>query len=169
MSEPAEPQAPAVRSATLKTGVARITIHGVPNEPGVAARIFGEIGGRQINVDDIIHSTSDSGRNVIVSFTVDGRQADAARAAAEGIATAFGPATTVEMARDLARLRVVGMGMRAQSGVAARIFQALAAEGINIENISTSEIAISLLVALRDGERALQAVQRAFGLEQEQE
>jgi aspartate kinase len=168
MSEPHGKQPSAVRSATLKTGVARVTIRHLPDETGVAARLFGEIGQRGINVEDIILAGGEATRNVVVSFTVDGRQADAAKAAAESIVRRF-ENTTVEIARELARLRIVGMGMRAHSGVAAKVFAALSDEDINIENISTSEVAISLLVSLRDGERALQAVQKAFDLEQDEE
>ena len=166
MSDPPEQENVAVRSATLKTGVSRVTMYGVPHAPGVAAKIFTEIGSRNINVDDIIETTSDGGRNVIVSFTVDALQADMARTVAEVIAQRYGEAT-VEITEKIARLRIVGMGMRAHSGVAARLFEAIAAEGINIENISTSEIAISVLVPEKDGQRALEAVYKAFGLGQE--
>lgn len=166
MSDPPEMENPAVRTATLKTGVSRVTIYEIPNQVGVAATIFSEIGSRSINIDDIIETTSDAGRNVIVSFTVDALQADMARTVAESIARRFGGAK-VEVTDNIARLRIVGMGMRAHSGVAAKLFKAIATEGINIENISTSEIAISILVPEKDGERALRAVHKAFGLEQE--
>lgn len=166
MSDPPEMENVAVHSATLKTDVARVTIHGVPHAPGVAAKIFSEIGSRKINVDDIIQSVSDRGRNVTVSFTVDELQLDMAQAVAELIAQRFGDAA-VEVTEKLARLRIVGMGMRSHSGVAAKLFEAIAAEGINIENISTSEIVVSLLVAEKDGEPALQAVRKTFGLQQE--
>ena len=164
MSDPPEMESPAVRSATLKTHVRRVTLHGVPHTPGVAARIFKQIGSRNINVEDIIATTSEGGRDVIVSFTVDELQSEMAREVAEQIAQRFGD-TTVECSEKLARLRMVGMGMRAQSGVAARVFDALAAEGINIENISTSEIVISCIVDEKDGERALQALHAAFDLD----
>jgi aspartate kinase len=167
MSDPPEKESPAVRSATLKKGVARVVIHGLPDAPGIAAKLFGDIGGRNINIEDIIHTASDSGRNVIVSFTVDGRRADEAQKVAEECARQFG-AVTVEVARGLARLRVVGMGMRAHSGVAAKLFEAIAHEKVNIESISTSEIVISVLIPEAESERALRAVHDAFELEQEE-
>jgi aspartate kinase len=164
MNDSPAPESSAVRSATLKTGVARVTIHGVPHEAGVAARIFSEISRQKINIDDIIENASNGGRNVIVAFILDAKQLDAAKAVAESIAADYTGAK-VEVTRNLARLRVVGMGMRSHSGVAAKLFEAIATEGINIENISTSEIVISLLVAEKDGKPAQQAVQKAFDLE----
>ncbi|MFQ5806061.1 MAG: ACT domain-containing protein [Phycisphaerae bacterium] len=166
MSDPPDMENGAVRSATLKRDVRRVTVRRVPHEPGVAAKIFSEIGRRNINVDDIIQGVSDSGRTVTISFMVDAKQADAARAVAERTAQRFA-AAEVEVSEELARLRVVGIGMRAHSGVAARLFEALAAENINIENISTSEVVISILVPEQDGERALQAAHRTFQLEQD--
>ena len=165
MSDPPEMENVAVRSATLKRGVSRITLHGVPHAAGVAARIFGEIANQNINVDDIIHTVSNSGRNVIVSFTVETKNVDTAKAVAELVAQRF-ENVDVEISETLARLRVVGIGMRAHSGVAAKLFDAIAAENINIENISTSEIVISILVPEADGERALQAAHKAFELEE---
>ena len=156
----------AVRTATLKTGVSRITLHGIPHQAGIAARFFKEIGNQNINVDDIIQSVSSCGKNVTMSFIVAAEQLDQARAVSETIAQSLGGAE-IEITEKLARLRVVGMGMRSHSGVAAKLFEAVAAAGINIENISTSEIVISVLVSEKDGQRALAAVQDAFGLEQE--
>jgi aspartate kinase len=164
MNDSSEMGSAAIRSATLKTDVRRVTLHGVPHTPGVAARIFQQISSRNINVEDIIATTSEAGRDVIVSFTVDELQSEAAREIAEQVAQRFGD-TSVEFSSKLARLRMVGMGMRAQSGVAAKVFDALAAEGINIEDVSTSEIVISVLVPEPDGERALEAIFKAFNLE----
>ncbi len=165
MSDPPEENA-AVRSATLKRGVRRVTLHGMPHQAGIAAEIFGEIGRRDISVDDIIQGVSESGRAKAVSFMVDAKHLGAAKAAAEQIAQRYSGAQ-VDVSGELARLRVVGIGMRAHSGVAAKLFEALAAEKINIENISTSEIVISVLVPVGDGERALQAVRKVFELEEE--
>jgi len=134
----------------------------------VAAEIFGEIGSRDIVVDDIIAGVSNQGRDVMVVFTVENKNLEPARAVAELIAQRY-PGARVEVTEQLARLRVVGIGMRAHSGVAARLFKAIAAENINIENISTSEIVISLLVPETDGDRALQAVHSAFALDREPE
>jgi aspartate kinase len=166
MSKERDTEDPAVRSATLKTGVSRVTLFGLPHVAGIAAEIFREVGGRSINIDDIISTTAKAGGNVVVSFTVDTLQADMALEVAEAIAERYSQ-TTVEVTRNLSRLRIVGMGMRSQSGVAARVFGVIAAEGVNVENISTSEIVISILTPEDEGPRALQAVHKAFDLEHE--
>lgn len=161
-----------VRGATLKSEVSRVTLHGLPNQPGIAAAVFHELGARRILIDDIIQNVSDrgrapdaagAGRTVTLSFTIEGPEVGEAQAVAELIAQRYG-VSGVEIDTDLARVSVVGVGMRSQSGVAATMFQALAGAGINIENISTSEIVISVLVRRAEGERALQAVHRAFRL-----
>ena len=167
MSEPSESGTAAVRSATLRPQISRITLHGIPHQAGIAARFFKAIGESRINVDDIIQSVSSGGSNVTMSFTVAASQTDEARARSEEIARDFG-ADEVEVTENLARLRIVGMGMRSQSGVAAKLFEAIAAEKVNIENISTAEIVISILVPADHGQRALRAVNEAFGLEAEQ-
>lgn len=152
-----------VRGATLKGQVSRVTLYGLPNQPGIAAAIFNELGARRILIDDIIQSVTDRGRAVALSFTIEGSEISEAQAVAELIAQRFG-VSGVEIDTELARVSVVGVGMRSQSGVAATMFNALAEAGINVENISTSEIVISVLVARAEGERALQVVHRAFRL-----
>ncbi len=168
MSDNASPEEVAVRSTALKTGVSRITLRGVPHQAGIAARFFREIGDQQINVSDIIQSVSNGGSNVTMSFTVSSEQTARARAASEDFVRQY-EGSRIEVTENLARLRVVGMGMRTHSGVAAKLFEAVAAEGINIENISTSEIVISVLVPAEQGPRALAAVRKAFGLLDEAE
>ena len=154
----------AVSGATLKPDVGRITFIGLPNRPGIAAEIFGQIAGRRVMVDDIIQNVTHQGQMVSVSFTVDGKDVGAAQAVAESLAQRF-TNVAVEFDFQLSRLSIVGLGMRAHSGVAARMFKALADQNINIENVSTSEIAISVLVRRDDGERALNAIHQAFGLD----
>lgn len=163
-----EPQPDAVRTATIKHGVTRITIYGVPHETGLASRFFQEIARRQINVDDIIQTVNNVGKNVMMSFIVSAEQTTKARDVASEFAGQY-PDTQVDVTEKLARLRVVGIGMRTHSGVAARLFTAVADEGINIENISTGEVVISILVPSAEGERALAAVRRAFNLSEELE
>ena len=154
----------AVSGATLKPDVGRITFIGLPNRPGIAAEIFGQIAGRRVMVDDIIQNVTHQGQTVSVSFTVDGKDVGAAQVVAESLAQRF-TNVAVEFDFQLSRLSIVGLGMRAHSGVAARMFKALADQNINIENVSTSEIAISVLVRRDDGERALNAIHQAFGLD----
>jgi len=163
-----DPQANAIRTATLKSGITRITLHGVPHEFGLAAKFFKELGGENINVDDIIQSVSSAGKNVTMSFVVSAEQTEHARTATRAIIEKLGGAE-IEITENLARLRVVGMGMRSHSGVAGKLFETVANEGINIENISTGEIVISILIAQADGERALRVVREAFGLTHELE
>ncbi|HUU94856.1 MAG TPA: aspartate kinase [Phycisphaerae bacterium] len=154
----------AVSGATLKPDVGRITFIGLPNRPGIAAEIFGQIADRRVMVDDIIQNVTHQGQMVSVSFTVDGKDVGAAQAVAESLAQHF-TNVAVEFDFQLSRLSIVGLGMRAHSGVAAKMFKALADQNINIENVSTSEIAISVLVRRDDGERALNAVHQAFELD----
>jgi aspartate kinase len=165
MSQPPGMEDVVVRAATLKPEVARVTFVGLPRADGLTAGVFNLIAGHNIIVDDIIQETYDQRRKVNISFTVDAAQVAAARAAADSAAERYG-AAEVTVADDLARVSVVGVGMRSHSGVAARFFDALARENISIENVSTSEIVISVLVRRPDAERALQAVHRAFELDQ---
>ncbi|MCH8806645.1 MAG: aspartate kinase [Planctomycetes bacterium] len=155
-----------VRGATLKRDMGRITFVGLPNQPGVAAAIFDEIASREIVVDDIVQTVSEQGRSVNIACSIESRDLNEARAVGELIAQRF-DSRAFEVQDDLARLSVVGIGMRSHSGVAAKMFRVLAAEKINIENISTSEIVISALVRQTDAERALQALHKAFELERE--
>jgi aspartate kinase len=153
-----------VRGCTLKPDIGRVTLVGLPNEPGIENTLFEPLARRHIIIDDIIQLIAPRGQTVSLSFTVASPDLGEAQAMAE---TAAGRYSGVQFAieRDLAKLSAVGAGMRSHSGVAATMFAALAAEHINIENISTSEIVISVLVRSADADRALLAVHRAFGLE----
>ena len=164
MSNPPGMEDIAVRGASRKRDVARITFVGLANQPGLAATIFDEIARRGISVDDIIQTITDAGKQVHVAFTVEGKDTGEARAVAEIIAHRF-QLQAMEIQEALSKVSIVGVGMRSHYGVAATMFKALADESINIENISTSEIVVSVLVRREDGERALQAVHRAFELE----
>jgi aspartate kinase len=155
-----------VTGATLKPAIGRVTFHGLPNQPGVVAAIFAELGARRIMVDDIIQNVSSEGGRATLSFTIEGKELGEAQAVAELVGQKFG-AAGVELNDQLARVSVVGLGMRSQSGVAATMFNALAGANVNVENIATSEIVISVLVRRADGERALQAVHDAFQLDRQ--
>ncbi len=154
----------AVRGVTLKRDVVAVTLAGLPNEAGVTAAVFNEVAGRGIAVDDIVQTVEAAGRPVTLTFTVEGRDPGELRTLAELLAQRFS-ATSSHVADGLVRVSAIGVGMRSHSGVAARMFAALAAEKIPIESISTSEIVISVLVKAAEGERALQVVHAAFGLE----
>jgi len=151
-----------VRAAALDTDEAKITIRHVPDQPGVAATIFSEIAAARINVDMIVQNVSEQ-RQADVSFTV--MQADLPEAVkvARRLADQLG-APHVDVDEQIAKVSIVGTGMRSHAGVAERMFRALADEKINILMISTSEIKVSCVVEAPAGERALRAVHRAFGL-----
>lgn len=154
-----------VRGAALKKSLARVEFAGVPNRPGIASLIFTRVADRGVIVDDIIQVIHEGGVSADISFTIEGADIEAARAAAQEI-TAELPAVTVRLRTGRAKVSVVGVGMRSHTGVASRMFEALHQAGINIENISTSEIVVSCVIKEEDGERALQAVHAAMALDQ---
>ncbi len=154
-----------VRGVTLKRDVGRVTFIGLENRPGLAAELFNEIAQRGIIVDDIIQTVQEGGAKVNMGITVDGKDLAEAGAVAEALA-ANHPLLELEVQDHLSKLSIVGIGMRSHHGVAARIFAALAHEAINIENIATSEIVVSVLVDRKEGERGLQALHKAFELDQ---
>ncbi|MFP4028854.1 MAG: aspartate kinase [Candidatus Brocadiia bacterium] len=151
-----------VRGAALETGEAKITIRDVPDEPGVAAMIFGAISGENVNVDMIVQNVSAAGTTDL-SYTVLSSDLSAARKISMQLAQELG-AGEVEVDENVAKVSIVGMGMRSHSGVAEKMFESLARHKINIQMISTSEIKISVVISFEDGERALQAVHQAFKL-----
>jgi aspartate kinase len=142
---------------------AKISIRGVPDKPGVAAKIFGALDEKAIVVDLIVQNPSQKGKTD-VSFTV-GR-ADLTRAAdvVKKVARSI-KAGTVEVDDTYAKVSIVGVGMRNHSGVAAKMFKILAAEGVNIDLISTSEIRVSCLIPEKYTELAVRSLHSAFGLD----
>ena len=149
-----------VSGAALKDKLARVTLKNVKDEPGVAARLFATIAGNDIVVDDIIQTVQDG--KATISFTVDlGELADA-RAVIDGLCNKMGCDAIYE--DHLAKVSAVGVGMRVHTGVAEKMFAALGAAGINIENITTSEIKISCLINRDQGKQALKLVHDAFEL-----
>ena len=141
---------------------AKITVAGVPDRPGVAARLFRALADRAVNVDDIVQNASVRGTTDI-SFTVPRTQV---AAAVEGVSEHIGElgGTGVTSDEGIAKLSVIGAGMKSHPGVTATMFETLAAEGINIDLISTSTIRISCIVREEDVERAARALHRAFEL-----
>jgi aspartate kinase len=152
-----------VRGATLNTDEAKVTLHQVPDRPGVAADICDCLDRLGINIDMIIQNTGADGLTDF-SFTVTKSELDEALAAVEDAARQVA-AERVSFDPKIAKVSVVGVGMRMHSGVAARMFRALSAANVNIQMISTSEIKISCVVDVTDGELALKAVHQAFGLD----
>ena len=155
-----------VRGAALVRDEARITVEGIPDRPAVVYELFAQIAEQNIVTDMIVQNVSPSGVNQ-VSFTVSRTDLKPALALLREIARHVG-ATDVHFEDDVAKVSIVGAGMRTHSGVAERMFSALAAEGINIKMITTSEIKISVLIDRDRGVEALRAVHRAFDLAADQ-
>ncbi|MCU0566789.1 MAG: aspartate kinase [Oculatellaceae cyanobacterium Prado106] len=163
----AEQTAPPVRGAALDLKQARLAIRSVPDRPGMAARIFNLLSDRSISVDMIIQSQRCRLVNGIatrdIAFTVALMDADDAQAMLQAAAKEWGMGE-VAVDKAVAKVSVVGTGMVNCPGVAARMFDALAQQHINIQMIATSEIKISCVVPEAEGVQALQAVHAAFGL-----
>ncbi|MBN1341871.1 MAG: aspartate kinase [Phycisphaerae bacterium] len=153
-----------VRGAALKRDLASVVLVGVPNEPGMAARIFARIAQHNIVVDDIIQNIYEDRQQANIGFTVAETDLDEARVVADQLVKELG-LRGVETDDRVVKVSVVGIGMRTHTGVASRVFGSLAEAGVNIHNISTSEIMVSCVVSESDGERALQAVHAAFELD----
>ena len=141
---------------------AKITVTGVPDKPGVAARLFRTLADRSVNVDDIVQNASVRGTTDI-SFTVPRIDVNAAVEGVSGHLAALG-AEGVTSDEGIAKVSVIGAGMKSHPGVTATMFETLAEEGINIDLISTSTIRISCIVREQDVERAVRALHRAFEL-----
>ena len=151
-----------VSGVTYDKKQAKITITGVPDQPGIAAKLFGAIGEASILVDMIIQNVSREGLTDI-SFTVPKSDAKKAVEIARKIAGEI-RAAGVQLTENIANVSVVGVGMRSHSGVAAKMFAALADEGINIMMISTSEIKISCVIDAKYTELAVRTLHDCFDL-----
>jgi aspartate kinase len=149
-----------IRGVAHDASETKVTVHGVPDKPGVAAALFEPLAGAGVNVDTIVQNVSSEGVTDI-SFTVPGTAAAAAVEIAGGVAVDLG-AAGVDVDDDIAKITVVGAGMKPESGVAARMFRILSDHGINIEMISTSPIRISCVVRGGDYEAALVALHDGF-------
>jgi len=151
-----------VSGVTLQRDEAKVTIRDVPDRPGMAAEIFKELAAKDVNVDMIIQNVSREG-STDVSFTVLKSELPATLRVTRSVSHRIG-AGEVTTDEGVAKLSIVGIGMRSHSGIAAKMFEAMARERINIEMISTSEIKISCIIRRAHAERAMRAIHRAFGL-----
>ena len=151
-----------VRGVTANKDEAKITVYDVPDKPGEASRLFQKLADSDINVDVIIQNVSRTG-STDISFTVGRKDLARTEGIVKGIARSIG-AKGVKVTKDIAKLSVVGIGMRSHSGVAAKMFKALASQKINIDMISTSEIKISCVISEKFADKAVRAVHKAFGL-----
>src|SRR5258708_22605914 len=152
-----------IRGGSLDKNQAKITLAAVPDQPGVAARIFKALGDANINIDMIVQTASHGAGTPAtdISFTMDKADLLKARKLLKDIQSGIGYREVIAD-ENIGKLSIVGVGMRSHSGVAARMFEALANTGINIDMISTSEIKISVVIDLAEGEQAMKAVHAAF-------
>ena len=151
----------AVVGAALKEKLGRVTLAGTPNKPGVVAKIFQVVADHNIIVDDIVQTTVDA-KTATVSFTIDLTDLPDTRKVLDDLSKKLKCKAVYE--DHLAKVSIVGGGMRTHAGVASKMFSALGKAKINIENITTSEIKISCLIDGREGKKALRIVHDAFEL-----
>ncbi|CCG40824.1 aspartate kinase [Magnetospirillum molischianum] len=142
----------------------KVTLTRVPDRPGVAASIFGPLADASVNVDMIVQNVSEDGRFTDLTFTVSHTDLERAREVLNGAQSTLGFERLTDDP-DVVKVSVIGVGMRSHAGIAQKMFQTLALEGINIQVISTSEIKISVLIAEKYTELALRALHTAYGLD----
>jgi aspartate kinase len=152
-----------VRGVSLDKNQAKVTLVNVPDRPGMAARIFKALGDASISVDMIVQNVSHGGGTPTtdVSFTVDKPELLKAKKVIDGLKGELG-IREVLANEAIGKLSIVGVGMKSHTGVAGKMFDVLAKEGVNIDMISTSEIKVSVVIDLAKGEQAMRAVHGAF-------
>ncbi len=155
---------PVVSGIAFNRDEAKLTVAGIPDTPGVAYRILGPISDANIEVDVIVQNVGEDG-STSLTFTVHRNELAKARQILDGVAKELG-AKSVSTDDRIAKLAIVGVGMRSHAGVAARMFEALAKENINIQMISTSEIKITVVVDEKYLELAVRALHSAFEMDQ---
>jgi aspartate kinase len=164
VAEPERPDLP-VSGAAITKDEALISVLGVADKPGTSLEIFSRIAAKNISVDMIVQNVGESGK-ADISFTVPRNELDAALEAVREAVALVG-ADGVQSDDSVAKVSVVGLGMAKQTGVAQKMFRALAEAGINIQMITTSEIKISVLVSRDQSQQALRIVHAAFNLEKQ--
>lgn len=152
-----------IRGVSLERAQAKVTISAVSDTPGTASMIFGAVSDANVIVDMIVQNVSKTGITDI-SFTVNEADVGKAEEALKPVLAQLGEEATIEAQDGIAKLSVVGIGMRSHSGVAAEMFKALAEGGVNIEMISTSEIKVTVTVSEDQIDKAAQVMHDAFGL-----
>jgi aspartate kinase len=153
----------AVRGVTSNKNEAKITICAVPDQPGISATIFSAIARAGVNVDVIVQNVSHT-KKTDISFTVPKAELAKALKAADDVAKKIN-ASEVLHDKNIARVSIVGSGMRSHQGIAAKMFDALARAGINIGMITTSEISISCIISLDKVDLAVKTLHKAFALD----
>jgi len=163
-AQESEMDQPIITGVAHDRSEATITVSGIPDKVGVAAKIFRVVAGTGINIDMIVQSTSRSTGQADISFTLPRQDGQAAMAALRAVQDEVGFDSLVFDDR-IGKVSLIGAGMRSHPGVSADFFGALADSGVNIRMISTSEIRISAVVDAADLDTAVTATHRAFGLE----
>jgi len=154
---------PVISGIAFTRDEAKLTVLGVPDKPGIAYQILGPVADANIDVDMIIQNVGHDGTTDF-SFTVPRGELERATKVLEGVRAHIG-ARAIESDKTMAKVSVVGVGMRSHPGVASKMFRTLAEEGINIQMISTSEIKISVVIEEKYLELAVRVLHKAFGLE----
>tara|TARA_B110000879_G_scaffold60968_1_gene85571 strand:- start:687 stop:1904 length:1218 start_codon:yes stop_codon:yes gene_type:complete len=155
---------PVVSGIAFNRDEAKLTIRGIPDQPGVAYKVLGAVSAANIEIDVIVQNVAKD-NSATITFTVHRNDLKRAKALLETIAADLG-ALEVDTDDRIVKVSIVGVGMRSHAGVAATMFESLAAEGINIQLITTSEIKITVVIEERYLELAVRALHSAFGLEQ---
>jgi len=150
-----------IDDVTLDSSQARVTISGVPDKPGLAAKVFEDVAAAGIFVDMIVQSHPSAAGVATLTFTVPQDQLHKSVEAATRIAQALG-CKQVTSSPNIAKLTVSGVGLRTHVGVAIRMFKALSDAGVNVEMINTSEVRVNVVVAGNSGQRGLTQLQTAF-------
>lgn len=151
-----------VSGITLEEAEAKIALRGLPDRPGVASKVFVPIAQAGINVDMIVQNISDEGLTDL-TFTLPVIDLSKAKGIIEGLKDDIG-VKRIEASPDIAKISVIGVGMRSHAGIAAQVFEALSQQGINIEMISTSEIRISVVVKKPQGRKTVEVLHQKFAL-----
>ncbi len=155
---------PVVSGIAFNRDEAKLTIRGIPDQPGVAYKVLGAVSAANIEIDVIVQNVAKD-NSATITFTVHRNDLKRASDLLEQIAADLG-AIEVDTDDRIVKVSIVGVGMRSHAGVAATMFESLAAEGINIQLITTSEIKITVVIEERYLELAVRALHSAFGLEQ---
>ena len=154
---------PIISGVVTDVSEAKVTVLGVPDQPGISAALFEPLAAANVNVDMIVQNTSTDGLTDI-SFTVPMADTRVSEEIVGRVAVEIG-AKGVSHDSEIAKVSLVGAGMKTSPGIAAKMFRTLADEGVNIEMISTSTIRISVVIAVDDLERAARTLHTAFGLD----
>lgn len=155
-----------VSGVTYSRDEAKVTLRNLPDVPGVAARVFGPLADAAINVDMIVQNLSPDNKNTDLTFTVPRADLPKTLEVLKGVCKEL-PGMVVQSSSDVAKISIIGIGMRSYVGVAQKMFKTLAEKGINIQVITTSEIKVSVLISEEYTELAVRSLHTAYGLDNE--